>query len=431
MRGERTHLGLRKATACALLAFLAAGMASTLQAQAVPHDTKIAAVYQLPCSGSVCDADDSSVASNGQVHDAIEIRVSSESAIGLSELRLEVQAGSGPLVCLGRWDAAAARSFSARMTWTTSRFPSRPSGCASSSLYGQQASNGVYTFRLTATENTTGDRQPASFPVKVVNSPAIPVWAQEPQASGEEEGRPVITFSWHRNPEPDVVEYRYFRSDPYGSACASECQFAVSADDPEGQGCTLENDVYSCTDDYFASDDYTGEYSYSLVALRSSPAGTRCALPPQSTCVASERSEVRAATLEEPPPPPPPSPSTEPSASEPSPRVEPTKTRRAEPPSHFAGGVYGRQNNSVYIPGTFETTLPYGRRPVLVPRLLPGTPGRPGTPASELAAPEIDTPAADPRQLIVPVAAGLLLFLAAAHMARVLLRPVGPRSPRP
>lgn len=415
----------RRAVAALLLAMLAAAAAWPLPAGATPRETSVDAVYQLPCRGSVCDSDDSPVGSDAVVSGGIEIRVSSQSSIGLAELRLDAQAASGPAVCLARWNAGDQGTFAAKARWTTGRWPGHPSGCPASDQYGDVTANGSYTLRVTATETTTGNRQTATFPVRLANIAAIPEWAGDPSVSGVEDNAPVVTISWNRNPEPDVLEYRYTRTDPEGQPCERGCEFAVSADDPEGQGCSVSGDVYTCQDDYFSEKDYSGEYSYSLVAYRSSPNGSRCAIPPGAACVGSDRNEVRAATLEEPPPPPPPSsPSRKPS---PAPQHRtPTRKPTKVLASHFAGGVFGRGGSSTYVPGTYRSTLPYDRGPGFVPRVK----GDKGGNAQLAAADDAGSVSGDPRALILPVAAGMLLFLAAAHMARVLLAPAAPRRPR-
>ncbi|MBI4730284.1 MAG: hypothetical protein HY775_12440 [Acidobacteria bacterium] len=421
MTGATRIFTPRRAVAGLLLAMLGAAVA--LPAGAAPRETSVDAVYQLPCRGSVCDSDDSPVASDAVVSGSIEIRVSSQSSIGLAEMRLDAQPASGSAVCLARWNAGNQTSFTAKVRWSTGRWPGHPSGCPASDSYGNVTANGSYTLRVTATESTTGNRQTATFPVRLANAPAIPEWAGDPSVSGVEDGAPVVTISWDRNPEPDVVEYRYTRTDPEGQPCERGCEFAVSADDPEGQGCSVSGDVYTCQDDYFSEKDYSGEYSYSLVAYRSSPNGSQCAVPSGASCVGSEPNEVRAATLEEPPPPPPPSsPSRKPSPA-PSHRT-PTRKPTRVLGSHFAGGVYGRGGSSTYLPGTYRSTLPYDRPP----RFEPSVTGDKGS-GAQLAAADDGTPG-DPRALILPVAAGMLLFLAAAHMARVLLAPAAPRRPR-
>lgn len=376
------------------------------QAAAAPTGTAVKA-YKTPCTGSVCDSDDTPLASGATVDGSIVVVASSSSGIGLSWVLLEAEGPRTSWVCLRKWSGGGTKSFSNQINWNTYQWPSAAaaSGCSATGAHGDVTPNGAYTIRVTAHEDVTNEEgEPATLSIRLNNAPWVPAWESSPEVVGDTESRPVVTLRWRANAEPDVTGYDLIREDPDGRRRA----VAVSADDPARQGCARSGSVYSCEDGTFPDEDFAGRYEYTLVAYRAGASGGRLASP---------ASETLSASLREPPPPPPPSPEP----------VRPARPRdevdeRYTPSSSPSSRVLGRRSvadSREFFTGSYSRTLPYGNQDTFVPGgTLEGV--RPET--TELAQDEpgaVDDEEA-PRLLLVPVAGGLMALLGAAHLLRVL-----------
>lgn len=418
---------IRLALAATLLTWVF-GLAAN-PATATPSNVRIDKLYQLPCDNPDCsgNGDDPLGTDSNPVKGSIQIHARADSNVGLEWLRVEARFGSSGSnwVCLKYWETPPSGS-NKYFNWNTTSWPSTPSGCSSNSAHGELTRNGTYNVRAVAREKITGDQANSSvFVLHVNNRPSAPDWAADPSVGGEDERDPIVRLRWKANPEPDVTEYHFVRTDPNGE----EWAFAVSAKNPGGQGCDLDGGVYMCEDPVllesgYGDSGYAGTREYVLYALRSSPMSGGCALS-SGGCIRSQSSEVRSAEVEEPPPPPEESESPTPEGSgsgsggggSSSPSASPSARRS----SSGSGGatakatprVLGeRLDNSEFFQGEFERTLPYGQNRVLVP----GRRGNSLYAAGDPLAAQTD----DDRGPWTPLAAGLVLMLLAAHMARLL-----------
>lgn len=391
-------LSMRSAAAAACLLSWA-GIA--VPALAAPEGTKITRVFQGPCADSVCRAGTDDLLSEGGVaRDTVQVQLASSSSVGLDWVRLDIRYGSGDWSCAKKWTAGGEGNFDARFDWDTRAWPdacSSPDGAA-------LTRNGSYSFRVVAAERMTGDTQVSSARSLVVdNRPSTPKWKATPSVSGAEEYRPIVTLRWDPVSEPDVVEYHFVRLNPGGG----EVELAVSAARPGGQGCEQDGATYVCYDDYFPQRGFGGNYSYTLIAYRSgAPSDGTCTLPPQARCIQSLRSGVRSVKIVEPTP--------TPTAAAKAPTARPSASKAARVLAER------RSNWRDFYTGTYQKNLPYSGRMVVVPT---GTPDRravaAGAPvAGELAGSDPDSR----RRMLLSVAAGLVMMLAAAHMALAMRR---------
>jgi hypothetical protein len=401
---------------------------------ATPSNVRIASVFQ--CGDSDCsEYDHDPLGPNAAVNESVRIDAHAESSVGLEWMRVEARREGGEWVCLMQWSLSGS-SADRNVAWDTNVWPGTvtnpPGSCPAHSAHGDPTRNGNYDVRVVAKEKTLPGVEDTTrssvVELRVNNRPSVPEWASDPSVSGESDGAPVVTLRWQANPEPDVAEYHFIRTDPNGDRWL----FAVSAKNPGGQGCDRDGDVYTCEDDVllesnYGNTDYAGTREYVLYALRSSPVSGGCALS-SNGCISSQSGDVRSASIEEPPPVEEEtsgggsggtsggssgggsggSPSASPSASRSSsPSRSPSASASASP--HVLGR---RLDNSEFFQGEYEKTLPYGQNRVLVP-------GHRGDSLYAAGDPIAGT-ADDDRGPWTPLAAGLVLMLIAAHMARLL-----------
>jgi hypothetical protein len=391
---------------------------------AAPDGTQVSA-YRLPCSSSVC--------ASGRVDDGeltagnLQLQAKTSSAIGLSRVELQIQVG-GEWTCLARWSTSARSG-----TWHRNfDFGSVTQGCDGDSV--TDGSNGVYRVRAVATDRSGSDASPG-MTLRISSPPQVPSWAAAPaRVEGDDDG-PAVELKWHANPEPDIVEYHFIRDD--GSRVS---EYAVSATRPGGQGCSLNNGVYTCIDDDFPASGYSGNYRYALAAFRSSPdESSNCSLPGSGSCVRSQNSSTQSLSMRQPPPPPADPGDTntgngsgsggsrgngnDGSSNSGSGRSDSGRPSRPRPPSlsDIAAGNYDFES------GEYDLELPYEVDPFNdLPLPDPG---------SELGAFEeqptsfVQDPATQRRGFIA-IALGLLLIVVAAFLVRLLRSPVRNVTPQ-
>ena len=170
-----------------------------------------------------------------------------------------------------------------------------------------------------------------------------------------------------------------------------------------------------------------------LYALRSRPAynsgetQTMCQTAPSTPCVSSGASDEQFVSLTAPTPSPTPSPTDTPSGS-PSPGGSPSgggSTPGSTPGggsssgsgSHGGGLSFGGgSHRSDFFTGTYQETLPYSSKTLLFPPRV-----RSETEAAGFQGNTIAENAPDYRTVMLPVAGGLLAFLSAAHVRRLLV----------
>lgn len=393
-----------------LAAVFTAVVWSTLPALGAPTGTAVTGVFQTPCSGSTCEAGrDSDVDHGGAVAGIIQVHVRSQSEVGLDRVELQARLGTGAWVCLRRWDVNTT-TFVSHFDWDTTSWPSSCSG----TFAGDDTKNGVYTLRVFALERVTGETGTSSaYAIKVNNRPTTPAWAGALTATGEEEGTPVVELRFTGSPEPDVIEYHYVRSSPDGA----ETEWALSATRPGGQGCDYADGTFTCYDDQFPATGFGGRYEYVLVAFRASPASQdTCALTGQS-CVQSPASFPRAITLTEPP-----------EADELTPATTEREPDRVQQGSGASSGrrpatTGGRSGSGPtycdFYCGKYGKTLPYDQQPLQVPRdgASASSTGQ-NLALGDSALPEDG----DRRRMMRSIAGGMMLLLAALHLARVARR---------
>lgn len=296
-------------------------------------------------------------------------------------------------------------------------------GDAASSWDTQALRNGIYTVRLDVTEKGTSSifdncpSQPQSgshyITAKVASPAERPAWHAAPVAASD--GSASVTLRWKKNGEPDVLEYHIVRTGPDGTKIAP-----VSAGSPGAQGCSLVSGVYVCEDTAFPSD-YSGSYSYGIVALRERPTYNSSESDKidcdtiSKPCVLSAGSSIENVSLIAPTPTP--SPTGQPST--PPPGTPGNPSNKPKPAGNSSGGTrvlsFGGSND--FYSGTYSETLPYTPRSFILgggsATSSPNAQGYQGEVVSETAP--------DYRTIMLPVAGGLLAFLSAAHVRRLLL----------
>jgi len=336
----------------------------------------------------------------------------------------------------------------------------RPSSCsATQSLGGSQSGteswdtrsrsgatgnfNGTYTLQVDAQEtpNLVGSSQQSSkaSTFHVNNTPGTPSWVQAPTATTYN-GSPAIAFSWsypaYPNQEPDTREFLIERSGPTGDGVA-----AVSAANPTGP-CSVSGSTFSCTDVVFPAQGYGGTYTYTIVADRYTTASsvqTSCALDPNGNrypdgathdrCIDGQPTSSQSATLTEPSP-------TPTDSGSPSPSGTPTTigvsggggTPHGNTGGTRVGGVTKQQANlpgdnnyADFYTGTYSEQLPYQDRTLILPfGSKPGTPGNKSTIETVKGSGGPIALSLKDRAVLLPLAGGLLLFLGAAHVRRLL-----------
>ncbi len=286
--------------------------------------------------------------------------------------------------------------------------------------------NGVYSFEVTAKDNSDGSvEEKPPVTVRVNNPPAAADffgWEQQ----GTVYKNATAKLSWrYGGDEPDFREFQIERVGPDGTKMAS-----VSPNYPEKQGCTIDNSIYSCTDGPYPAD---GSYRYRIIALRASPTGssTQCRLDGDGNqipnngfapCVGTASTASRTAAV------------TKPQAS-------PSPTTGGSGGSGGSGGgsslgfrkaevsrtIVGAQrrtgeDDAEFFQGTYTTKLPYSNQTLIVPEGQATVPGQNRVEAvggSENSPRPLGIPLTD-RTVLLPMAGGLLLFLGAAHFRRLL-----------
>ena len=337
---------------------------------------------------------------------------------------------SGTFVCLASWNTTS-KTFSGSTKWDTSSIPSQGPGCPSGGA-GGLTNNGTLQLQV-QTHNSNGQVNSSIVTIKLNNAPTPPAWAASPSVSGASARAPVVTLKWNASPEPDIQEYRFFRTDPSGTTK----QYPVSASNPSVQGCSFDGTTYTCYDTDFSSTGFGGNYSYTIAAWRSSPSPADTCYIQQTPCIGAQSSDVRQVAI------------TEPAAPSPNPTGGTGGTGGSG--GGTGGGSGGTGGGLVSVPsgvpsistrdtqsqqrtnvlgqtvspgdcftcGTYKERLPYGQLPSDGQSgSLPGNQQRPVLAAGS----GVDTGSSgpDPRQLWVSIAAGLVLLLTAGHVARVL-----------
>jgi len=338
---------------------------------------------------------------------------------------------SGVFTCIGQWSTSS-KNFTASLKWDTTNVPSQGPGCPSGGL-GGPTKNGTLQIQVQSHNANNATAVSSTVTIKLNNPPTPPAWAASPSVSGAAQRAPVVTLKWNASPEPDVQEYRFFRTDPSGTTK----QYPVSASNPSAQGCSFNGTTYTCYDTDFSSTGFGGTYTYALAVWRLSPSpADTCYLPDQQTpCIGAESSEVRQVAITEPPAPSPTptsgsgggggsgsggggiggAPGSVPTG------VPSTSTRDPQQPQPRTN-VLGEtvSPGDCFTCGTYKETLPYGQLPGDNSHsgTLPGNQQRPVLAAGSGLGSGSSGP--DPRQLWVSIAAGLVLLLTAGHVARVL-----------
>lgn len=390
------------------MAPLAAGLilAVASPVSAAPTGTAVTKMYQLPCDDAVCGAGDKVISAGSLVRGEIQIQISSKSSIGLSSLKLEANPG-GSFVCWKSWALDGETSATRHFNWDTNVMPR-----ACGDTEDGPGKNVRVSFRVIAAERASGDTHTSPVvSVRANNRPTTPEWASAPKAIDPEEGGPAVELRWNANPEADILEYHYVRVGPNND----EVEFAVSAANPGRQGCELNGSVYSCRDDAFGQKGFGGKHTYLLIAYRASQSDAdSCALPPTTGCIQSETSETKAATLYEVPDDDTRVLSSGPGGGDAGGSGRSPSASRAPRPvprgTNYAALAAGRY--TVY--GGYDPTLPYDSRELL-------SPPDDDQPPIYAAGPQDPVGAQLPngRQLWVFMAAGAMVLVAAAHVARL------------
>ena len=301
------------------------------------------------------------------------------------------------------------------------------SGSAPTQWDTQPLENGTYTVRLDVVEKDTialsckGQAASHYVTAKVANPAEAPEWSSAPVAASD--GSANVTLRWKKGAEDDILEYHILRSGPDGLKIAP-----VSAGSPGGQGCSVASNVYTCQDTSFSAA-YTGDYNYGIVALRERPAYNsseeekiECQIS-SKPCVVSKGSQIHAVSLVAPTPTPTPTdqPSTPPPGT--TPPGTPSSTPNASGGTSGGGSAGGAPrvlsfgSSGGFYSGTYSETLPYSPRTMI----LGGGSATSSPQADGYQGEVVSETAPDFRTIMLPVAGGLLAFLSAAHVRRLLL----------
>jgi hypothetical protein len=372
----------------------------------------------------------------GMAHDTIQITAHEGSGlIDPSPQWVRVQArndSSSAFTCLAQWSTTS-KNFSASTKWDTSSIPNQGPGCAGGGA-GGLTNNGTLQVQVLS-HNANGANVASSIvTIKLNNAPTPPAWAAAPSVSGAAQRAPVVTLKWNASPEPDVQEYRFFRTDPSGTTK----QYPVSASNPSAQGCSFNGTTYTCYDTDFSSTGFGGTYTYALAVWRSSPSpADTCYFPTSAPppCIGAQSGDVRQVAITEPAAPSP-TPGTGSSgggggsgsggnvSTTPGnvptgvPSISSRDPQQPQPRTNVLGQTVSP--GDCFTCGTYKETLPYGQLPSDSGQSgsLPGNQQRPVLAAGSGLGSGSSGP--DPRQLWVSIAAGLVLLLTAGHVARVL-----------
>ena len=303
-------------------------------------------------------------------------------------------------------------------------------GSAPTKWATQSLPNGIYTVTLVVVEkpkqgvldNDCKEQQGSAYvTTKVANPAETPEWSSAPAASSD--GSANVTLRWKKGAEVDIREYHILRSGPDGLKIAP-----VSASSPGAQGCSLASGVYTCQDTAFSAA-YTGEYNYGIVALRERPAYNssedekiECQIT-SKPCVVSKGSQIQGVSLVAPTPTP--TPTDQPSTPPPGTTAPgtPSSTPNAAGGSSSGGSgggpprVLSFGSSGGFYSGTYSETLPYTPRTMI----LGGGSATSSPQADGYQGEVVSETAPDFRTIMLPVAGGLLAFLSAAHVRRLLL----------
>jgi hypothetical protein len=394
------------------------------------------------CSGSSC----TSVSSGAVVQGTIRISAhASETAVlqHLKWVRISARDDStGAFTCLIQWTTSA-QTYDNSTDWDTTHFRAQNDapGCPAGSdaynradKYGAYTHNGALQIQVQAANNSNSIDPSGTFTVNINNPSSAPQWASNPSVSGTAQRQPVVTLSWQAVPEPDIIEYHFVRRDSSPDSSATE--FAVSAASPQNQGCSLSNGVYTCHDSSFPATGFGGTYNYWVVAYRSSPSDAdQCSasVGGGANCIQSPLSQQASVSMSEPAPSPSGSPSggttltpgshsvggSRPTGVTPSVTGSESTTKTQSP--EVLGSTVNREQ-FCFTCGSYGKTLPYGNNSLPGDNATGGAPITNGQSPILAAGPQLatGTGGTDPKQLWTSVAAGLVLLLTAAHVARVL-----------
>ena len=422
----------------ALLVMALAGMLTLFAA--VPAEAASSVTLRVfQCNNSSCSS--KTAVSSGLVSDLIQLQATPNTSglipPSLKWVDIAVKpASSSSDACIMHVNNPS-RGSAYTVNWNSASYPnSAPSGCASSSLYGNLTRNESITITARALDSSSGAGvSSASITVSLNNTPTPPAWAGGPSVSGASQRKPVVTLKWTASPEPDIQEYRFLRTDQSGTTK----QYPVQASNPSAEGCSFDGTTYTCYDTDFPSSGFGGTYSYTLAAYRTSTSQADSCYYGGSPCIGAQSSDVRQVSISEPPAPAPTttsgsgggtgggttggtisvggsggSPSGVPSGA---PSL-PGSTRDASQPTTNVLGQHQFNPGDCFTCGTYKETLPYSQMPGDGGTLIPGGTGQ--RPVLAAGAGLGGTSGPDPRQLWVSIAAGLVLLLTAGHVARVL-----------
>jgi len=271
----------------------------------------------------------------------------------------------------------------------------------------------------------------ATFAIRVNNVPTPPQWAAEPKDIGPSK-KPTVELKWRGSPEPDMVQYDVIRDGPDGRVF-----YNLQAGNPGGCFRSSDN-YYTCNDTNFPASGYGGTYSYSVTAFRSSPSPSAVKCDYGGSCIASAASAPKSVSINEPSPSPSPStggsPSTSPSKSPTGSSPSSSPSTQNSPNNRSGSSVLsGRTDPSEFFTGTYDEQLPYEQRGGFG-SLLPGDGTGDGSADGGSGFEGFERGGEDElasqggfggdeellRQLLVSIAAGLLVLLIAGHLARLL-----------
>ncbi|HEX9713076.1 MAG TPA: hypothetical protein VGB52_11090 [Actinomycetota bacterium] len=306
MMPPHTHRAGRALTAALALAG-AVALLTGPPASADPPRSRITEIYDADrCGSQVCGPGDPTLKPGASITGMIQVHVHSEATFGLEWVRLQAHVDGTPAslwICLQQWrPAAGSLSYQDHYTWDSRVWPdpaTAESDCehATKHYHSEATKNALYTLRVIARERPPDrdlETESPGFEVRLRNPPVAPQWAGDPSVSTG--STPAVTLRWKANPEertqpsPDIVEYHFVREGPGGD----HQEFAVNATDPGRQGCQRLSSLYQCKDTTF---DTSGRYRYALIAFRAGAGrGAACATA-AGTCVESPLSSVHAASI--------------------------------------------------------------------------------------------------------------------------------------
>jgi hypothetical protein len=265
---------------CFVVASLAVAAASLTVARAAPSNTTISAAYQVSrCGSSTCGSGDPKLSSGAVATGAVQFDVTSHANFGLQSVQLQaIGGGEATYQCVHLWSAGGANDFAQSAMWDTATWP-RPNsvtGCTEqvTHKHGEPVPNGSYTLRVIARDGSNQEQISPEFVLRLSNPAQAPLWRGAPAVSGG-----AVTLRWYRNAEPDVVEYRFTRTDAKGSKV-----IAIDAAAPtHTSGCAPEQEAtFTCTDHPAA-----GTVRYTLRAYRPTPANEPSCKTRPSPCIGS------------------------------------------------------------------------------------------------------------------------------------------------